>query len=55
MSQMKEKDKITEELNEMEVSNMPNKEFKVMVIKIFTILRVPGWFSWLSICLWLTS
>ena len=37
MSQMKEQDKITaRELKEMEVSNMPEEEFKVMVIKILT-------------------
>lgn len=35
MSQMKEEDKITtKELNETEISNMPYKEFKVMMIKI---------------------
>jgi len=33
---MKEKGKTTaKELNEMEISNMPDKESKVMVIKIF--------------------
>ena len=32
---MKEQDKTSEkDLNEMEISNLPNKEFKVMVIKI---------------------
>ena len=37
MSQIKEQDKITaHELNEMEISNMPERELKVMVIKIFT-------------------
>ena len=37
MSQMKEQDKITvRELNEMALSNMPDREFKVMVIKILT-------------------
>jgi len=36
MSQIKE-DKITaRELNEMEVNNMPDREFKVTVIKILT-------------------
>ena len=36
MSQMKEKDKVTaNELNETEISNTPEREFKVMVIKIF--------------------
>ena len=34
---MKEKDKITtRELNQTEVNNMPDGEFKVMVIKIVT-------------------
>ena len=37
VSQIKEQDKITRQLNEMEISNMPNKEFKVIVIK-----RIPG-------------
>ena len=37
MSQMKEQDKTTaRELNEMEINNMPDREFKVMVIKIFS-------------------
>ena len=37
MSQMKEQDKTTaKKLNEMEISNVPDKEFKAMVIKIFT-------------------
>ena len=31
---MKEQDKTTEELNETEASNMPDKEFKVMVRNI---------------------
>ena len=35
MSQMKEQDKTSEkDLNEMEISNPPDKEFKVMVIKM---------------------
>ena len=34
MSQMKEQDKITaRDLNEMEMSNMPDREFQVIVIK----------------------
>ena len=34
---MKEKDKITtRELNQTEVNNMPDGEFKVMVTKMFT-------------------
>ena len=40
MSQMKEQDKTSEkDLNEMEISNPPDKEFKVMVIKMLTELR----------------
>ena len=35
MFQMKEQDKISEgELSEMETSNLPSKEFKVMIIKM---------------------
>ena len=37
MSQMKGKDKITaRELNETEISNMTDREFKVMIINILT-------------------
>lgn len=37
MFQMKEQDKTTgESLSEMQISNLPDKEFKVMVIKILT-------------------
>jgi len=37
---MKEQDKVTvQELNETEISNMPHKEFKVIVIKIVPGLR----------------
>ena len=37
MSQMKEEDKITErEVNKMDISNMLDRELKVMVIKILT-------------------
>ena len=40
MSQMKEQDKITaRDLCEMDVSNMADREFKVMVIKILTGLK----------------
>ena len=36
MSQKKEKNKIAaRDLSEMEIHNMPDREFKVMVIKIF--------------------
>lgn len=35
MFQTKEKDKMSEELSELEVSNfLPNKEFKVIIIKM---------------------
>ena len=34
---MKEQDKTSEkELNKIEISNLPNKEFKIMIIKMFT-------------------
>ena len=37
MFPMKEQDRTSEkELHEMEISNLPNKEFKVMVIKMLT-------------------
>lgn len=39
---MKEQDKISgkkKDLNDTEISNLPDKEFKVMVIKMFTVLR----------------
>ena len=40
---MKEQDKITaREQNETEISNMPDREFKAMVIKIFTGLEKSG-------------
>ena len=31
---MKKQDKITEELKEVEIENLPDKEFKVMIIKL---------------------
>ena len=31
----KKQDKIPEELSEVQISNLPNKEFKVMIIKMF--------------------
>ena len=35
MSKMKDKDKITAiELNETEINNMPDRKFKLMIIKI---------------------
>ena len=33
---MKEQDKNHRDLNEMKISNMPNREFNVVVIKILT-------------------
>ena len=37
---MKEQDKTSEkELSEMEMSNVPNKEFKIMLIKMLNQLR----------------
>ena len=33
MLQMKEKDKTPEELSEMEIGNLPKKEFRVVIIK----------------------
>ena len=37
MFQMKEQEKLSEkELNETEISNLPDKEFKVMIIKMLT-------------------
>ena len=40
MFQKKEQDKTSEkELNKTKISNLPDKEFKVMVIKILTELR----------------
>ena len=35
MFQTKEQDKIPEELSKVQISNLPNKEFKVMIIKMF--------------------
>ena len=37
--QMKEQDKILEELNEVEIKNLPYKEFKVVTIKMINELR----------------
>ena len=40
MSQVKEEDKIiARDLSKMEISNMPDREFKVMIIKVLTRLR----------------
>ena len=43
MFQMKEQERITaRELNGMEISNMPDREFKVIVIKILIGLEKSG-------------
>ena len=40
MFQTKKQDKTSEkELNEMEISHLPNKQFKVMILKMLTELR----------------
>ena len=39
MFQPKEWDIISEVLNEVEMSNLPDKEYKVMIIKMLTVLR----------------
>ena len=39
MSPTKEQDKTPEELREVEISNLPEKEFKVMTIKMIKELR----------------
>ena len=36
---MKEQDKTPEELSELEISTLPNKEFKVLIIKMLSELR----------------
>ena len=45
MSQMQDQDKIMgkeKELNEIEISNMPDEEFKVMIIKTLRRLEKSG-------------
>lgn len=37
--EMKKQDKILEELNEVEIKNLPYKEFKVVTIKMINELR----------------
>ena len=40
MSQMKEQDKTPEEqLSEMEIDNLPEKEFRIMIVKMIQDLR----------------
>ena len=34
MSQMKGQDKTTEQLNEVEICNLPEKEFTIMIVKM---------------------
>ena len=38
MFQMKEQDKTPEQLSEVEIGNLPKKEFRVMIVKIAKIL-----------------
>ena len=39
MFQMKEQDKTPEELSEVEIGNLPEKEFRVMIVKMINELR----------------
>ena len=39
MFQMKKQDKISEELSEVAIANLPEKEFKIMIIKMTKELR----------------
>ena len=39
MPQMKEQDKIPEDLSEVQIRNLPYKEFKVMIVMMFKELR----------------
>ena len=39
MFQMNKQDKTPEELSEVEIGNLPYREFKVMIIKMFKELR----------------
>ena len=39
MFQMKEQDKTPEELSDMEIGNLPKKEFRVMIVKMIKELR----------------
>lgn len=39
MFQMKGKDKTPEELSKMELSNLPDKEFKIKIVKMLDKLR----------------
>ena len=49
MFQTKEKDKIPKELSEVEISNLPNKEFRAMIIKMLNGASLVA--QWLRICL----
>ena len=41
MYQMKEKDKILgKQLNEVEIDNLPEKEFRIMIVKIIQDLEI---------------
>ena len=39
MFKLKEQEKYLRKLNKMNISNLPDKQFKIMVIKMFTKLR----------------
>ena len=39
MFQIKEQDRIPEELSEREISNLSDKEFKIIITKLFSVLR----------------
>ena len=40
MYQMKEQDKTPEkQLNEVEIANLPKKEFRIMIVKVIQVLR----------------
>ena len=40
MSQMKRKDKTPEKLNEVEIGKLPEKEFRIMIIKMIQDLGI---------------
>lgn len=43
MFQIKDQDKTPEELSEMEISNLPEKEFRVMIVKMNQKKKSGGW------------
>ena len=40
MSQMKGQDKTTEQLNEVEICNLPEKELRILLVKMIWDLRI---------------